>query len=77
MKRKEEGYDERADVYSLGMIFSSLAYLSSRTKPKEEDKKGYSLRIYNYIEKMKNEKIQRTSSNAIYSIVSVYDDQIS
>ena len=23
MKRKEEGYDERADVYSLGMIFSS------------------------------------------------------
>ena len=44
--KKKQGYDERADVYSLGMIFSSLAYLSSRTKQKEDDKVGYSLRVY-------------------------------
>ena len=59
------------------MIFSSLAYLSSRTKPKEEDKKGYSLRIYNYIEKMKNEKDKRPSSNAIYlDFINLYYDAI-
>ena len=65
MKRKE-GYDERADVYSLGMIFSSLAYLSSKKNQTDEDKVGYSLRIYNYIEKMKNEKEKRPSSSEIY-----------
>jgi len=76
MKRKE-GYDERADVYSMGIIFNSLAYLSSRTKPKEEDKKGYSLRIYDYIEKMKSEKIQRPSSSEIYlDFINLYYDSI-
>ena len=59
------------------MIFSSLAYLSSRTKPKEEDKKDYSLRIYDYIEKMKNEKDKRPSSNAIYlDFINLYYDAI-
>ena len=77
MKSKEEGYDERADVYSLGMIFNSLAYLSSRTKPKEEDKKDYSLRIYDYIKKMKSEKIQRPSSSEIYlDFINLYYDSI-
>ena len=29
MKKKED-YDEKVDVYSLGIIFTSLAYLSSK-----------------------------------------------
>ena len=75
--KKKQGYDERADVYSLGMIFNSLAYLSSRTKPKEEDKKDYSLRIYDYIKKMKSEKIQRPSSSEIYlDFINLYYDSI-
>ena len=48
----------------MGMIFSSLVYLSSKSKPKEED--YYSRRIYNYIDKMKKEKAKRPSSSEIY-----------
>ena len=59
------------------MIFSSLAYLSSRTKQKEDDKVGYSLRIYDYIEKMKNEKDKRPSSSEIYlDSINLYYDAI-
>ena len=63
MKRKE-GYDEKADVYSMGMVFSNLAYLSSKIYPPR--KANYSPILYNYIEKMKNEKEKRPSSSEIY-----------
>ena len=70
--KKKEGYDEKADVYSMGMIFSSLAYLSSKTNP---TKKGnYSRRLYSNIEKMKNE---RPSSSEIYlDFINMYYEAI-
>jgi len=73
--KKYQGYDEKVDVYSMGMIFSSLVYLSTKSKPKEED--YYSKRIYNSIDKMKNEKDNRPSSSEIYlDFANMYYDAI-
>ena len=47
-------YDEKVDVYSMGMIFSSLAYLSSRKNP--DNKANYSPLLYANINRMKLEK---------------------
>ena len=56
------GYDEKVDVYSLGIVFSFLAYFS-RKKPKEE---FYHHRLYDIIEKMKKDKNERKSSTQIF-----------
>ena len=57
------GYDEKVDVYSLGIVFSFLAYFS-RKKPKEE---FYHHRLYDIIEKMKEkDEKKRKSSTQIF-----------
>ena len=56
-------YDEKVDVYSLGIVFSFLAYFS-RKKPKEE---FYHHRLYDIIEKMKEkDEKKRKSSTQIF-----------
>ena len=56
-------YDEKVDVYSLGIVFSFLAYFS-RKKPKEE---FYHHRLYDIIEKMKEKDgKKRKSSTQIF-----------
>ena len=54
------GYDEKVDVYSLGIVFSFLAYFS-RKKPKEE---FYHHRLYDIIEKMKEKDEKKRKSSA-------------
>ena len=72
---KEKDYDEKVDVYSMGMIFSSLAYLSSKTSP--TSKGIYSPRLNSNIEKMKKTKKDRPSSSEIYlDFINMYYDAI-
>ena len=72
---KEKDYDEKVDVYPMGMIFSSLAYLSSKTSP--TSKGIYSPRLNSNIEKMKKTKKDRPSSSEIYlDFINMYYDAI-
>ena len=70
MKNKEN-YDEKVDVYSLGMIFSSLAYLSSKLPP--EEKRIYSKKLYEAIKKIKKGKNERPTSKESYlDFINIY-----
>ena len=69
-------YDEKVDVYSMGMIFSSLAYLSSRKNP--DNKANYSPLLYDNIKRMKSEKKDErpNSSEMFLEFNNIYYDAI-
>ena len=69
-------YDEKVDVYSMGMIFSSLAYLSSRKNP--EYKANYSHLLYDNIKRMKLEKNDErpSSTEMLLEFNNIYYDAI-
>ena len=74
MKNKEV-YDEKVDVYSLGIIFSSLAYLSPKLP--SENNRVYSDKLYNAIEKMKKERTERpTSEESFLDFTNIYYNPI-
>ena len=61
-------YDEKIDVYAMGITFCSLAY--SRTSlPEEfnENNNNYSKELYEIIKKMVQSQKERPSSNDIYN----------
>ena len=65
--QNKNGYDEKVDVYSLGMIFSSLAYFSPKLPSKKD-------RLHNAIKKMINkEKTERpTSKESFFDFMNIY-----
>ena len=69
-------YDEKVDVYSMGMIFSSLAYLSSRKNP--DNKANYSPLLYDNINRMKLEKKDErpSSTEMLLEFNNIYYDAI-
>ena len=73
---KGMGYDEKVDVYSMGMIFSSLAYLSSRKNP--DNKANYSPLLYDNIDRMKLEKNDErpSSTEMLLEFNNIYYDAI-
>jgi len=73
---KGMGYDEKVDVYSMGMIFSSLAYLSSRKNP--DNKANYSSLLYGNIKRMKLEKNDErpSSTEILLEFNNIYYDAI-
>ena len=75
MEQGEE-YDEKVDVYSMGMIFSSLAYLSSRKNP--DNKANYSPLLYDNINRMKLEKKDErpSSTEMLLEFNNIYYDAI-
>ena len=61
---KEGNYDEKVDVYSLGIVFNLLMYFSNKSP---EDKDGYSDYLYQIIKNMIIvNKTNRLSSEKIY-----------
>ena len=61
---KEGNYDEKVDVYSLGIVFNLLMYFSNKSP---EDKDGYSDYLYQIIKNMiMVNKTNRLSSEKIY-----------
>ena len=68
----KDKYDNKIDVFSMGVVFCSLAYLSS--KMPEFNETTYSLELYDIIRKMLEHKPEKrvTSSEAFESFKILY-----